>query len=95
MAYETNRNINNNKKIKSQKQTFNNKLNKNFQKKKAFSLTIVHWNCNGLSSKINQLNTYLTNNSPDILTLNELKCNTNSAIYNLNQLNYNSIYKLR
>ena len=95
MAYETNRNINKNKKIKSQKQTFNNKLNKNFQKKKAFSLTIVHWNCNGLSSKINQLNTYLTNNSPDILTLNELKCNSNSAIYNLNQLSYNSIYKLR
>ena len=48
-----------------------------------------------MSSKIDQLKTYLSLHSPNILTLNEIKCNNNSAIYNLNQLEYNSIYKIR
>jgi len=58
-------------------------------------LSILHWNCNGLTSKIDELETYLVLNKPDIVSLNEIKCNHHSAIFNLNMLHYNSIFKIR
>ncbi len=78
----------------------NNVNNFNFRKKfkknrEHFDLSVLHWNCNGLTSKIDQLKSYLLKKKPDIVSLNEIKCNTNSAIFNLNMLNYNSIFKVR
>ena len=76
MATNVNNNINSekscNKKIKKNKhQSCNNKKN--------FNLTVLHWNCNGLKSKIDELETYLLSKRPDIVSLNELKCNNNEA----------------
>ena len=92
MATNVNNNINSekscNKKIKKNK-------HQSCKNKKNFNLTVLHWNCNGLKSKIDELETYLLSKRPDIVSLNELKCNNNEAIYNLNMLHYNSIYKIR
>ncbi len=87
--------IENKNKIKNNNVKINEKINSHTINKLSSSITIVHWNCNGLSSKVDQLKTYLSLHSPNILTLNEIKCNNNSAIYNLNQIQYNSIYKIR
>jgi hypothetical protein len=63
--------------------------------KKNFNLTVLHWNCNVLKSKIGELETYLLSKSPDIVSLSEIKCNNYEAIFNLNMLHYNSIFKIR
>ena len=58
-------------------------------------VVIVHWNCNGLSGKIEELKLFLKLESPDIISLNEIKCNQALANLNFNALNYNSCYKIR
>ena len=58
-------------------------------------LVIVHWNCNGLSGKIEELKLFLKLESPGIISLNEIKCNQALANLNFNALNYNSCYKIR
>ena len=59
------------------------------------TLKIFHWNCNGLASKIKQLEQYLHTNKPDIISLNELKCNDLTANLLLQNTNYNYTFKVR
>ena len=34
----------------------------------------IHWNCNSLKNKVSELKQFLRDHSPDIMSLNEIKC---------------------
>ena len=36
---------------------------------------IIHWNCNSLRNKIEDLKEYILINKPNIVCINETKCN--------------------
>ena len=42
-------------------------------------LKILHWNCNSIKSKTEDLKLFVLENKPDIILLNEIKCNQAQA----------------
>ena len=48
------------------------------------TLKILHWNANSIKSKIDNLTTYILENEPDIILINEIKCNQTQALSLLN-----------
>ena len=66
---------------------------KKIENNKYFS--VVHWNCNGIKSKIEELIVFCNENKPDFISLNEIKCNQMEANNNLNIKNYNYLHKTR
>jgi len=66
---------------------------KKIENNKNFS--VVHWNCNGIKSKIEELIVFCNENKPDFISLNEIKCNQMEANNNLNIKNYNYLHKTR
>ena len=56
---------------------------------------ITHWNCNSVKNKANELKQFLKENNPDVISLNEIKCDEKWANEILNIDNYNLIYKCR
>ena len=60
------------------------------------TLNIIHWNCFKMTpNRSLELNSFIIKNQPDILSINELKLDQNSANYYLNFNNYTTIYKPR
>ena len=58
--------------------------------------SIVHWNCNSIKNKIELLKFFLSNNKPDVVFLNEIKCNKVTCNLLFNEIkNYKCIYKYR
>jgi exonuclease III len=79
-----------------------NNINQTHQQQHNKLLKICHWNCNGLNSKIKQLQLFLSSSEPDIVCLNEIKThdeNANNLLNDLKRLKpslgYNSIYNCR
>lgn len=56
---------------------------------------INHWNCNSIKNKDLKLKYFLEKNKPDVLSINEIKCNEYWANTKLCFENYNVIYKCR
>ena len=56
---------------------------------------IIHWNCNSVKNKASELKQFLIINKPDLLSLNEIKCDKYWANVTLNIENYNLVYKCR
>lgn len=59
------------------------------------NLSVIHWNCNGLASKTKQLEQFIYTQRPDIISLNELKCNEFTANLHLNKTGYYYVFKIR
>ena len=59
------------------------------------NIKIIHWNCNSVKNKIDELKQFLFINKPNIMSLNEIKCNEYEANEFLNINGYNNIYKVR
>ena len=51
------------------------KTSTTYPKCKNSMLKILHWNANSIKSKIDNLITYILDNEPDIILINEIKCN--------------------
>ena len=64
-----------------------NRTNKQFK--------VIHCNCNSVKNKVNELKQFLSSHSPDIMFLNEIKCNNYWANELLVFENYNTIFKCR
>jgi hypothetical protein len=43
------------------------------------NLKIIHWNCNSIKDKIDTLKAFLQDEKPDLMSLNEIKCNETEA----------------
>ena len=64
------------------------------QEKHGF-LSIVHWNANSLRNKIEEFKNFVNKFSPDIIVINETKCNNYTAYKFLQIINYKLIHKER
>ena len=53
---------------------------------------ILHWNCNSITNKLDEFKSFLSQNKPDIVSLNEIKCDSYDK---LNIHDYNVIFKCR
>ena len=59
-------------------------------------LNIIHWNCFKMTpNRSAELDSFIRQNKPDIISLNEVKLEEHSANYYLNFENYKTIYKPR
>ena len=56
---------------------------------------IVHWNCFSLKNKIRDLDLFLKNSKPDIVSLNEIKMSTENANFHLRFEGYATHFKSR
>ncbi len=56
---------------------------------------IIHWNCNGLRSKIEELKTYLGKERPLMVSLNEIKLDSELANYYCRVKGYSTISQSR
>jgi hypothetical protein len=59
------------------------------------SIKLIHWNCNHISNKIAFITNLIDKYNPDIISLNEIKCNKITANHYLNFENYTSVHKIR
>lgn len=59
------------------------------------SLSIIHWNANSLKNKISKFKIFLNNFNPDIICINETKCNDTTAAKYLILNNYKMIHRQR
>ena len=50
------------------------------------SLKIIHWNCNGIKSKLDVLTQFLNTHKPDIMSLNEIKLSELEALLHLKEI---------
>jgi hypothetical protein len=64
----------------------NNMSTKNKYKKP--SLTLMHWNSNSLRNKIDEFTFFVNKFKPDIISINETKCNDEAAKNYLQIENY-------
>ena len=60
-----------------------------------YPLTIGHWNANSLRNKIISFNHFLSQYKPDIVSINETKCNELTANTELIFSNYITVHKGR
>ena len=58
-------------------------------------INMIHWNCNSLNNKIDEIKDFCFNHEPHIISLNETKLNDNRADYVLSIDKYNLIHKSR
>ena len=71
-------------------------IGKNKKKiKKHKNLKIIHFNCNGIISKSLTIGSFLKQEKPSIMSLNELRCTEPNANDSLRFENYNCYYKCR
>ncbi len=56
---------------------------------------LIHWNCNGIGNKVEELKLFIKKEWPDIICLNEIKQNEFTANYNLNIEHYETLFKVR
>lgn len=86
--------------------TINNKSNRNQNtnntpnsnnKNQNHCIKLIHWNCNSIKGqKIEELKEFLMQAKPDIVSLNEIKCNKSNANAIFSDItNYNVIFKAR
>jgi exonuclease III len=59
------------------------------------TIDLIHWNCNSLNNKIEELKSFCLKFSPAIISLNETKISEFNASYILNVENYTTIHKAR
>lgn len=87
-----------NERRNNQETLINNKQINNIYTQKSIknSLKIVHWNCNAIMNKIEDLITFINSVNPDIICLNEIKCSINQGYEAFNKIsNYKYILKTR
>ncbi|RNA20744.1 RNA-directed DNA polymerase from mobile element jockey-like [Brachionus plicatilis] len=71
-----------------------NSRKKKLKTKNQNNLTILHWNCKHLPSKLIILKQFLSIHKPDIMLLNEIKMDITLCNYHLNFQNYQTISKM-
>ncbi len=59
------------------------------------SLTLIHWNSNSLRNKIDEFTFFVNKFKPDIISINETKCNDETAKNSLQIENYYLFHKAR
>ena len=67
----------------------------NHQNNNSKTFRIIHWNCNSIKSKDKLLELYLFYSQPDVVSLNEIKCDKFWAVQHLKILGYNAVFKCR
>ena len=58
-------------------------------------LLLIHWNCNPIKNKIDELNEFCKLYKPHIISLNETKLSEENAKYYLELPNYNIVHRAR
>ena len=73
----------------------NHQLARNYRNSNSKDVKVLHYNCNAIKEKVVLFQSLIKNLKPDIISLNELKCNEVEANYSLDIDGYIPYYKVR